>query len=285
MAATVDVDDLTRRLYSSVPEEFVKVRGEGVRQLKGAGDTDGAAAFAKLPKPSVSAWSVNLLANQRADLIDDIVDHGDKLRAAHSGGGGAKEIRAAQQARHAAIRTATDVAAELTGRRLSEAHREEIGATLEAASFDPAAADEVRTGLLVRPLDAPTGFAPLGGLTVVAGGRAGTRRSGAAKGATEEEAAADDTAEDEALRARATMLRAEADAAHHDAEAASAAAAELRERLAALDEDRERLSAELRRLDAEITDVRRQLRDAERASADAARKAARAATRAERAEA
>ena len=90
MAATVDVDELTRRLYSSAPEDFVQVRGDGVRQLKEAGDTDAAAAFAKLAKPSVSAWSVNLLAGQRADLIDDVVDHGDQLRAAHSGGGGAK---------------------------------------------------------------------------------------------------------------------------------------------------------------------------------------------------
>ena len=39
MAATVDVDELTRRLYSSAPEDFVKVRGDGVRQLKAAGQT------------------------------------------------------------------------------------------------------------------------------------------------------------------------------------------------------------------------------------------------------
>jgi hypothetical protein len=282
MADTVDVDELTRRLYTSTPDDFVKVRGEGVRQLKEAGDTEAAAAFAKLTKPSVPAWSVNLLAVHRADLIDEVVDRGEKLRAAHTGGGGAKEIRAAQQARQTTIREVTGRAVELTGRRLSESHRDEIAATLEAASFDPAAAAEVRAGRLVRSLAAPTGFAPSGGLTVITGGRAGARRAGGREGAAE--ATADAAAEDEARQARATMLRTEADTALGEAESASEAATAIRGRLAGLDDQRERLSAELQRLDKEIPETRRLLREAERAAADAARKAARAAARAERAE-
>jgi predicted nucleic acid-binding Zn-ribbon protein len=283
MAANVDVDELTRRLYSTAPEDFVRERGEGVRQLKDAGDTETAASFAKLAKPSVSAWGVNLLVAQRADVIDEVVDRGDTLRAAHSGGADAKQIRAAQQARQTAIRQATDSVVELTGRQLSEAHRDEIAATLEAASFDPAAAAEVRAGRLVRPLEAPTGFAPLGGLTVITGGRAGTRR--AIGGQHPAQAAADEAADDEARLARASMLRAEADAALDDAESAADVAAEVRDRLAALDDERERVGAELQRVDQEISETRRQLREAERAAAGAARKATRAAARAERAEA
>ena len=282
MAASVDVDELTRHLYSSAPEEFVKVRGDGVRQLKEAGDTEAAAAFAKLAKPSVPAWGVNLLAARRADLIDDVVERGDNLRAAHSGGGGAKEIRAAQQARQATIRGATESAVELTGRQLSESLRDEIAATLEAASFDPAAAAEVRAGRLVRPLEAPTGFSPLGGLTVISGGRAGARRGRAGDHPAQD--ASDAAADDEALLARASMLRAEADAALGEAESAGAVAVEVRDRLSVLDDERERLGVELQRLDKEITEMRRQLREAERAATDAARKATRAAARAERAE-
>ena len=136
MADTVDVDELTTRLYSSAPEDFVKVRGDGARQLKAAGQGEAAADFAKLAKPSLSAWAVNLLAGQRADLIDEVVERGDELRAAHTGGADGKQIRAAHQARQEAIRRATDAAGELTGRQLSDAHREEVTATLEAASFD-----------------------------------------------------------------------------------------------------------------------------------------------------
>ncbi len=177
MADTVDVDELTTRLYTSAPEDFVKVRSEGVKQLKAAGQNDAAADFAKLAKPSVSAWAVDLLAAQRAAAIDEVVGRGDELRKAHTGGAGAKEIRAAHQARQDAIRTATDAAVELTGRDLSESHRGEIAATLEAASADAAAAEEVRAGRLARPLPAPSGFDLFGGLTVIAGGRAAPPRA------------------------------------------------------------------------------------------------------------
>ena len=45
MADTVDADELTTRLYTSAPEDFVKVRSEGVKQLKAAGQNDEAANF------------------------------------------------------------------------------------------------------------------------------------------------------------------------------------------------------------------------------------------------
>ena len=149
MADTIDVDELTARLYSSAPEDFVKLRGEGAKQLKDAGQQDAAADFAKLAKPSVPAWAVNLLATERSDVIDDVVRHGEALRTAHTGGGGAKEIRAAHQARQDAIRRATDVAVDLTGRQVSEAHRGEIAGTLEAAS--------VRSGCCVGGARRPAG--------------------------------------------------------------------------------------------------------------------------------
>ena len=130
----------------------------------------------------MSAWAVNLLATQRADLVDEVVKRGDELRAAHTGGAGAKPIRAAHQARQEQIREATEAAVELTGRQVSDSHRVEIASTLEAAASDAAAASEVRAGRLVRPLDAPTGFGALGGLTVIAGGKSDNRRAGSRPG-------------------------------------------------------------------------------------------------------
>jgi hypothetical protein len=281
VADIVDVDGLIVRLYTSPPEDFVKVRGEGAKQLEAAGQSAAAAAFAKLAKPSASAWAVDLLAARRPGAIDDVVSRGDELRRAHTGGAGGREIRAAQQARQDAIRTATDAAVELTGRDLSESHRREVAATLEAASAGAAAAEEVRAGRLVRPLPAPSGFDLFGGLTVIAGGRAAPRRAKGSAAPTPTTAAETDG---EAGRARVELLRADAAAATADAEAAEAAAAGLRDRVDALHDERERVDEELRRLERELTDARRELRDAEGDAAEAARKASRAVLRAERAE-
>jgi hypothetical protein len=281
VADTADVDELRTRLYTSAPEDFVKVRGEAVKALKAAGQNDEAADFAKLPKPSISAWALDLLAVQRRRAIDDVVGRGDELRNAHTGGGGAREIRAAHQARQEAIREATDAAVALTGRDLSESHREEIAATLEAASADAAAADEVRAGRLARPLPAPSGFDLFGGLTVIAGGRAAppTRgRRAAAKPSPTEDATGG------TQRGRVGQLRADAVAATAKAETAEAEAAELRDRVDSLQDERDRVDEELRRLERELTVARRELRDAERTAAEAERKASRAAIRAERAE-
>jgi hypothetical protein len=277
VADTIDVDELTARLYSSAPEDFVKVRGEGAKQLTAAGQQDAAAEYAKLAKPSVPAWAVNLLATQRSDVVDDVIRRGEELREAHTGGGGAKQIRAAHQARQDAIRRATDVAVDLTGRQVSEAHRGEIAATLEAASSDAAVASAVRAAQLVRPLEAPTGFGTLDRLTVIPGGRSGRRQT---KETTDE----DDDAEDTARQARASMLRAEADAALGDAEDAAEAVDALRDRMATLEGRRDEVRDELQHLDDELTTTRRQLRDAERDALAAARKATRAASRADRAE-
>lgn len=286
MAHTVDVDELTARLYSGAPEDFVKTRGAGARELKAAGDTEAANEFARLMKPSVSAWAVNLLAVQRADLLDEIVARGDELRAAHTGGAGAKHIRTAQQARQEKIREATEAAVGLTGRQVSESHRAEIASTLEAVASDAGAASDVRAGRLVRPLAAPTGFAALGGLTVIAGGKSADRRSGAGSGAGDEadDADDDDDADDKAWSARAAMLRADADAALETAESAAATSVELGERVDALEAEREQLNDDLQRVDKALTVARREFREAERAALDAARKAARASSKAERAE-
>ena len=80
---------------------------------------------------------MNLLVARRPDVVDDVVARGDELRRAHTDGGGAREIRAAHQARQRAVQQATTTAAELAERRLSEAHRAEVAATLEAASAEP----------------------------------------------------------------------------------------------------------------------------------------------------
>ena len=284
MADTIDVDELTARLYSSAPEDFVKVRGEGARQLKAAGQQDAAADFAKLAKPSVPAWAVNLLATQRGDVIDDVVRHGEELRDAHTGGGGAKQIRAAHQARQDAIRRATDVAVELTGRQVSEvASRRDRGhARSCVVRLCRGVGEYAAPSSFARSRHRP-GSAHSDRLTVIPGGKSG-RRGGSGARQPKEPTEDDDDAEATAMQARASMLRAEADAALGDAEDAAEAVNALRDRVAILEERQGEMRNELQRLDDELTTNRRQLRDAERDALAAARKATRAASRADRAE-
>ena len=174
-------------------------------------------------------------------------------------------------------------AAELTGRPISDGHRAEIAATLEAASAEGRVADELRAGRLVRPLEAPTGFGAFGGLTVVTGGRSGADRQPAGRRRAAQDVT-DTAVEDKAQQARAAMLRAEADSALEAAESAAALAAELGERVDSVEAERDRLAEEVQRLDKQLAEARRQFRDAQRSATDAARKATRAASRAERAE-
>lgn len=283
MAERLDLDDIIARLYASEPEEFIAQRKEAVRALKAAGQRDEAETVGRVAKPSASAWAVNVLAHREPAVIDDVVEHGDVLRRAQTGGTSAAEMRETQRARRQAIRQATDRAIELTGRALSGAHRTEVAETLEAASADTNAAAEVRAGRLVKPLAVPSGFEQLGGLTLVPGGRAERAPAKPARRAKKDATPEPDRAqaEEEAARARQAMLQTEADSAAEAAEAARAETAALRQRIDELEADLARLEREQRNTQAELKTASREARDAERAEQQAERRAERAAARAD----
>jgi len=285
VAERLDLDDIIARLYASEPEEFIAERKEAVRALKAAGQRDEAEAVGRLAKPSASAWAVNVLAQREPAAIDDVVQHGEELRRAQTGGISAADMRETQRARRQAIRAAADRAVELTGRPLSEAHRTEVAETLEAASADTNAAADVRAGRLVKPVAVPSGFEQLGGLTLVPGGRAerapAKREPRAKKAAAPEQDRARE--EEQTAGARHAMLQTEADTAAEAAETARAHTADLRQRIDELEADLARLEREQRDAQAELKTATREARDAERAEQQAERRAERAAARAEEA--
>lgn len=285
MAERLDPDDSIARLYAAEPEEFIAKRKEAVRALKAAGQRDDAEAVGRLAKPSASAWAVNLLANREPAAIDRVVEHGDELRRAQTGGTSAADMREAQRVRRQAIRQAADRAVELTGRALSDAHRTEVAETLEAASADSGAAAEVRAGRLVKPLAVPSGFEQLGGLTLVPGGRAERAPAKRARPPKKDATPEPDRAreEQEAARARHAMLQTEANTAAAAAEAARAEAAAVRQRIDELEAELSRLEREQREVQAQLKTASREARDAERAEQQAERRAERAAARADEA--
>lgn len=159
MADGPTVDDRIDALFALAPAEFVAARDRLAKDLKGAGDTQGAAAVRKLRRPTAAASAVNRLAREAPDEIRELVALGERLREAHAAlvaGGGDSGIREATTRRRKLVGTLTRQALTFIGG--GEAHREAIADTLDAAVVDADAAEVVRAGRLTRELDAPSTF-------------------------------------------------------------------------------------------------------------------------------
>jgi hypothetical protein len=146
--------DVGERLYSAPPEGFVAARDQAVAAAKEAGDAEAARQIAKLRKPTVAAWIVNLLAIQRPDLMGELVELSRALRAAQRDLKGA-QLRELSKQRRQAVAGLVDEARKLalaadpslTRAKLPLA---EVENTLTAALSDEDVAAQVRSGRLVR---------------------------------------------------------------------------------------------------------------------------------------
>jgi hypothetical protein len=166
--AEVGVDDgavveVTDELYAVDPAEFVAGRDRLVKRLRAEGNRELAATVAKLRRPSPAAWAVNQLARRDPEGVADLVRRGDELRTAQAhalAGAHPDELREAARARRDAVAALSDVAVGLLAERGAGAdtHRNQISATLEAASLDPEAGAAVQRGRLSTALEPPSGF-------------------------------------------------------------------------------------------------------------------------------
>ncbi|MRG61217.1 hypothetical protein GE115_15285 [Agromyces sp. CFH 90414] len=308
-----DDDALARvadELYGLAPDEFTAARNARAKQLK-PDDRALAAKIGELRKPSAVAWVVNQLVRHRADELDDLLALGDELRAAQADLDAASLTQLARERRKlvgAMARQAGALADEL-GHPARGSTLDEVAETLQAALTDAAAAAAVRSGRLVRGLEAVGTEVDLDG--AVAGGPVG-RASGSAAGsgsrrrrsgtdadadAGAEGSEADDAAsgrgasarggrggpvavpdapeEDArfAARRKAERERAERQAAEAEerAEAAEQAEAEASERLDEARELADRASAARDDLEHRVRELEAELAEAERALAEAQR--------------
>ncbi|MEV0234916.1 hypothetical protein [Nonomuraea sp. NPDC050786] len=230
----MDLDEVAGRLYALPPSEFTAAREAEARAAKEAGDVRLAREIAKLRKPTVSAWAVNRLAREHPGEVAELLEVGERLRAAWQ-------------------EQDPDALAELTRRRgdvtakagrlarqdsgLSSAAAAEVDQTLEAAVVDADAAAQVREGRLAKPLNY-SGFAP----APIPRGRPARRKP------PEEEAR-----EREEAEARKAKERQEAEAAHKEWQEALDAA------LKKHDERAERVA----RLERKLAKARKRLAEAE----------------------
>ncbi|WP_432562630.1 coiled-coil domain-containing protein [Kineococcus sp. SYSU DK003] len=155
----MDLADVLDDLYGSPPAEFTATRDAYARQARDEGDRDLAARIAALRKPPVPAWAVNLLVRERGDDVEQLLQLGAAMREATASLAG-PELRELGVQQHKVLDAMRVQAGRLTlaaGVRLSLDVGEKVVATLRAGMSDAAAADAVRTGQLVRTLEA-TGF-------------------------------------------------------------------------------------------------------------------------------
>src|SRR5262245_10062391 len=73
-----------RGLFSLPPEEFVSRRNATVKGLKASGEPAQAAIVAKLRRPSVVDWALNVTAIEQPDLAAAFLDAGARLRDAQA---------------------------------------------------------------------------------------------------------------------------------------------------------------------------------------------------------
>lgn len=155
-------------LYGLDPEEFVPARAAIVRELRKT-DRDAAARVAKLRKPTVAAWGVNVVAREHPKQIAALLTAGERLRAAQDEAlrGDAGALRKATEERRAAVAAVADLVARVLGDRAS-AQAGAVSATLEAATVDQDVADLVRAGRLDKERSAAAagfGFGEVGDWT------------------------------------------------------------------------------------------------------------------------
>jgi hypothetical protein len=154
---SADAARIANDLYALTPDEFTAARDAAAKAARDDGDRELANTVKQFRRPSIGAWLVNVVA--RTDQLDDLLDLGAALREAQRTLDG-NELRAMSRQRHQVIRSLSQLAHELTGKKVGDAAQREFEATLEAALADDAAADAVRTGRLMRALTS-TGLEPV----------------------------------------------------------------------------------------------------------------------------
>jgi hypothetical protein len=156
--------------------------------LKKSGDNASAERVKALAKPSSTAWAINQAWWQQRDRFQAMLDAGAAQRKAHVAWaqGGKADVRAAGEARRAAVGEVTDAAVEALGGRkaVTPDVQYRIAGTVEALASAGVPAGEV-PGRLTRDLqssglDALTALAEAAGAaprpTIVARGRPGDTR-------------------------------------------------------------------------------------------------------------
>lgn len=161
----LELEGIAARLYALPFDDFVAARTAAAREVAASAPAKGPAAkenrslaadVRSLPKPSVAAWAVNMLAAHQPETLTELAALGQSMRTAQTALDASELRLLAQQRRQllaSAVRDAQAVA-EQHGRKISGAIATEVEETLRAATADEGAAAAAQSGRLLRGLSA-----------------------------------------------------------------------------------------------------------------------------------
>lgn len=147
--------DIAFDLYALPFDEFVAARTAAAKAASSSGK-ELAAAVKGLPKPSVAAWAVNMVAVHEPGVLAQVAELGQRMRAAQASLDAAA-LRELSRERRTLLGTAVDTAqsvAERQGRSISATIAADVEQTLRAMTADEGAAAAVQSRLLVKTLSA-----------------------------------------------------------------------------------------------------------------------------------
>lgn len=286
----MDLETAADELYGGAPDAFIERRTALAAAAKTEGDRALAKAIGSLRRPTRSAWLLNLLSRGAEDELAALLQLAEQLREAQRQRSG-PDLRRLSTERQRALSSLTRRAVELAAEQdhqASEAVRQEVSQTLQAALADPDVAQSVRRGH-VSESATYGGFGGMEGFdSFVADAAPPDPAKTAADAGPSAEPEPDQPDEAEIAErhqreqlARATaeaLAQAKADAqdADHDAEEATHHADALadevegvREQLRAAEAAEREARAAARTARKRSHDLARRLRDAERAAAEA----------------
>jgi hypothetical protein len=163
------VDEATlRRLYATVPTEFVAARNDMVKELRRAKDRDAATLVSALRKPDWTDWALNHAAAERTDAVEEFASAAGDVRDAQTAaieGRDGPDVRTALRTlrdRTADVIRAAAAALEGAGRAPGTA---ELTTRLSEIAANALACDQLRIGVLGS--GDPDASDPFGGLEPV----------------------------------------------------------------------------------------------------------------------
>lgn len=157
------VDDRVQALYRIDPKRFVRERNELAKELKADGDPAAAEEVKRLRKPTKAAWALDVVAHERPEQVAELRALGEQVREAQEravAGEGDRSLRDVSDRRRELIAALTDAALKHAG----ASQRDQIEATLEAASVDAEVGDRLTGGRLATAHDRPSGVGGLAAL-------------------------------------------------------------------------------------------------------------------------
>lgn len=145
--------EIASGLYARPMEDFVSARATAAKEAASS-DKGLAAAVRALPKPSVAAWAVNMLALHQPEVLARLAELGVRMREAQASLD-ASTLRELGRERRTMLSAAVDAArsvAQEHGRAISDAMAGDVEETLRAMTADEGAAAAVRSGRLLKTL-------------------------------------------------------------------------------------------------------------------------------------